>query len=186
MTENAELNPRTFDLFAMAQGDARTYPQDILDVYLDHGAAHQAHVLELRIARETDTEKVNALDAERNALLEKVKASRLTFHLKGLSAKAIKAVEDQADAKFGMDDTKDGRPHTEKNIWRNFSWLASHIADVYNANDERDSRVWDFESVSQLANVLPGEEFDRLMNAMQELTFRARYFEQVQVNPDFS
>lgn len=186
MSETTELNPRTFDVLAMASGDSRTYPSDIVDVYLDHEAAHKAAKIEAQIARERDGEKVNALDAERNALLEKVKGTRLTFKMQGLSPKAIKAVEDQADAKFGRGDTKDGAPFTEKILWRNLAWLAAHIADVYNANDERDSRVWDSEAVHELAEALPGSEFGKLMDMMQDLTFRAAYFEQVEVTPDFS
>lgn len=186
MSETTELNPRTFDVLAMAKGESRSYPQDILDVYLDEGAAHKAYQIEQKIAYEKDPEKVTALDAERNALLEGVKGSRLTFHMKGLSQKVIKAVEDKADAKFGQADDIDGKPHQEKILWRNMAWLAAHIADVYNATDERDPRVWTSEAVYELAEVLPATEFNKLMLKMQELTFKAAYFEQMEVTPDFS
>lgn len=184
MTEIATPDPRTFDIFEVAQG--RSYPQDIIDIYTDQDAAFHAARLDTKIATENDADVVNELDAERKVLLEKVKVSRLTFHLKGLSQKAIRAVEIQADAKFGEGDVKDDKPHTEKIRWRNFAFLAAHIAAVYNARDERDSRVWTSEDVLSLAELLPEESFNKLMVAMQDLTFQAAYFEQATVSPDFS
>ena len=185
MTEIAPPNPRTFDIFEVAQG--RSYPQDVVDVYLDLDAAFQAAKVEKQIAVEPDTEVVTTLEVERKALLEKVKASRLTFHLKGLSQKAVRAIEVQADSKFGTDElNKEGKPFNEKILWRNYAWLASHIAAVYNAKDERDERVWTSEDVLNLVELIPEESSNKLMKAMQDLTFRALYFEQAEVSPDFS
>lgn len=174
-----ELNPETFDAIAVAQG--RSYPKDTVHVYMDHEAAHLLHKGEEDISRTLDKDAVAAWEQERKALVERVKGSALIFELQGLSQKAIKAIEDQADAKFGMDDDTAG-----KNDWRNKAFLAAHIARVTNAAGATDPNQWDAERVEEFEGVAPQEEYGKLFTKMLELTFKAAYFEQVEVSPDFS
>lgn len=179
MTENPiidAMNKGTFSVLEVAKG--RGYPQDIVDVYLDHDAAFKIHRLEARIASEQDGEKVNALDDERRELVEKVKASRLTFHLRGISEDDIEAVQKQATEKFGPDESND------KGKWSNGAFLAQHIVSVTNAEGEVDSHKWTADEVVELWKVLPTESFNKLLLLMQELTFAARYFDEA-VSTDF-
>lgn len=175
----SEITPETFDVLAVAQG--RSYPKDTVHVYMDHEAAHLLHKGEVLAADLKEGADVDAWDAERKGLIERVKSSAVVFDLQGLSQKAIKAIEDQADAKFGVDDESEA-----KNSWRNKAFLAAHIAKVTNVSGAVDPNPWDADRVEAFEGDAPPEEYAKLFTKMLELTFKAAYFEQVEVSPDFS
>lgn len=174
-----EITPETFDVIATAQG--RSYPKDTVTVYMDHEAAHAIYEGEKRIAGEKNDELVNAWDAERASLLKRVKDSAVIFELQGLNQKVIRAIETQTDAKFGEGDTSGVR-----NIWKNRTLLAAHIARVTNAAGAVDPKPWDAERIGAFEELAPAEEYAKLFGKMSELTFEAAYFEQIEISPDFS
>lgn len=165
-----------FSVLEVAKG--RGYPQDIVDVYTDHETAFKVHRLEQKIADERDGAKVNALDEERKALKEKVKESILTFHMRGIGQGLVDDLQKQANEKF-----QDGS-ETEKVTWLNNLYLAQHIISVTNADDEVDDHRWTSEEIADLKRDLPPESFEKLINLMLDLTFAAKYFDEV-VSADF-
>lgn len=174
------LDPGTFDLLAVAEG--RSYPEDDITIYLDHNAAYRLARLETRIAEEKDPGVVGSLDETRQELIKRVKDSALVFHLRGLSQRVIRAVENTVDAKFGAGDDS-----PERVAWSNNAFMAAHIVRVTNAAGEQDKTVWDAEKITQLQDVIPAESYDSLYQAMTLLTFiKVPYFEQVETSPDFS
>lgn len=165
-----------FSVLDVAKG--RGYPQDIVDVYTDHEAAFQMHRLEQRIANERDGEKVNALDAERKALKERVKESVLTFHMRGISQGLVEDLQKKADVEFIEQDDP------AKIHWLNNLYLAHHIISVTNGKNEVDDHRWTSEEIAELKNALPFESSEKLIGLMMELTFAARYFDEA-VSADF-
>lgn len=166
-----------FSVLEVAKG--RGYPQDIVDVYTDHETAFKVHRLEQQIANERDGHKVNALDEERKALADKVKESILTFHMRGIGQGLIDDLQKQANAKFTEPDQE-----AEKVTWLNNLYLAMHIVSVTNAEDDVDDHRWTSEEIADLKRDLPPESFEKLINLMFDLTFAAKYFDEV-VSADF-
>lgn len=156
----------------------RAFPQDIVTIYTDHDAAFKIHRLEQKIADTREGEAVNALDEERNALKEKVKSSALTFHMRGISQGLMDDIQTKAKADFGNEETP------EKATWVNSAYLANHIISVTDAEGSIDDHKWTAEEVASLKRILPVESFQKLVELMFELTFAARYFDEV-VSADF-
>lgn len=179
MSENVLTDAVSKGKFSVLEvAKERGYPQDIVDIYTDHETAFLVHRLEAKIADEKDGDKVNELDAERKALKEKVKDSVLTFHMRGISDGLVEDLQKQAKEKFGEEETP------ERAIYTNHSYLANHIISVTNANGDVDDHQWTPEELGQLKRDLPPESFEKLVALMYELTFAARYFDEV-VNADF-
>lgn len=166
-----------FSVLEVAHG--RGYPQDIVTVYTDHDAAFKIHRLEKQIAKETDGEKVNVLDEQRNALVERVKSSALTFHMRGIGEGLIDDLKKKANEQFGADEE-----NVDRNKWLNHSYLANHVVSVTDAENNVDDHRWTSEEIATLKRDLPVESFEKLVELMFELTFAARYFDEV-VSADF-
>lgn len=164
-----------FSVLEVAKG--RGYPQDIVDIYTDHETAFKVHRLEQQIASEMDPEKVNTLDADKKALVEKVRDSVLTFHMRGISDGLVEDLQKQAVEKFPDEGT-------ERAVYTNHSYLANHIISVTNAGGDVDDHNWTPEEMAELKRDLPPESFEKLVALMYELTFAARYFDEV-VSTDF-
>lgn len=171
--------PGKFDVLSAAKG--RSYPQDIVDVYTDAEAAYQVNVLGRKIANHrTDDDELAALVAEQDALKETVKASVLTFRLRGINPGMIQSIVAQADAKYPA--VTDVGTHNE---WSNFSITAAHIVDVTDAAGNVDDHKWTVEEVYTLREYLPDSEFDKINDLVVNLSFSAQLFD-ASVNADFS
>lgn len=173
---DAATTPKTFSVLDAAKN--RSYPQDIVTVYTDAESAYQVNVLERKINDTKDNEELEALAAEQDAFKALVKASGITFRLRGIDPGLVKRIGKEADAKF-PDDIGD------RNEFNNYSLIAAHIVDVTDADGAVDASRWDAESITGLRDLLPGEEFDKITNLMIELSFAAQLFD-ASVTPDFS
>lgn len=194
MTENileTALSKDTFSVLSAAKGKA--YPRDTVKVYTDASIAYEINQLEHQInAIIDDDDRVNELDAEKNALLDELEAGSLTFLLQGHAPGVTKMCKKRADKMFGKDYALKNDPETEqpydlsdKNTWLNFSYLAEDIVSVTNAAQAVDEHKWTVEEIEELATWLPSSEFDKLFEKMMELTFARDVFDQA-VGPDFS
>lgn len=167
----------------------KAYPQDIVTVYTDVDSAYEIHRLEKQIADlgDNDHEQINQLDDVIANLKENIKASSLTFRLRGIGRDLKDAINDEAHLKFPWEDRSKADPVDlgEGAEWCNRSYLAAHIVDVTDANGAVDSHKWDEAQISQLRKDLPDEEFLKLLRLMHELSFAATYFD-ASVTPDFS
>lgn len=167
----------TFDVLAAAKG--RTYPTKDVTIYTDHEAAHQIAVLERQAndAMHNDDVDIDAIDEQINALREQVKASALTFHMRGIGPGVRTSVEMKIKQTTGLSET-------ERVRLSNASYLAEHIVRVTNAAGAVNEEMWTPEKVSELLDVIPDESAIKLYKAMAELTFQASYFDAA-VDADF-
>jgi hypothetical protein len=178
-------NPRTFSVLDAIK--SRSYPQDIVTVYTDVNSAYDIHRIEEKIADLTDADQINALDQVIAEFKDKIKASALTFRMRGLPREQIDAINDEAHLKFPWTDKTAPDP-VDRGIggeWVNRSFIAAHIVDVTDADGNVDSHKWNADEVAVLRGRLPDESFLALIRLMQELSFAATYFD-ASVTPDFS
>lgn len=170
----------TFDVLAAAQGIA--YPEDDIVVYTNTVAAYELHKLEDQIADTEDDAAVNALDARKKELREAIKASALTFHMRGISPGYIKALMAQGRAKFP--DVEGVEYNQERAEWFENTIIAEHVTQVTNAAGEQDPRKWVADDIAALKDALPDESYQKLLEGTNALSFAAAYFD-VAVSEDF-
>jgi hypothetical protein len=169
---------KEFSVLSAIQGTA--YPRDNVTVYTDAAAAYEVKILEQRSAETEDEDEVNALDKQRQALVEKIKASGLTFHLHGFAPQIVKAINESAAAANPEADLDEGPVAREIN----FRYLAEAISKVVSADGAEDTHHWNVDEVTTLEATLPPEEFARLMIKMDEVVFASLVFDAT-VNADF-
>jgi len=176
-----ELAQGTFDLDAFVQG--RGFPTDTVTVFTNADAAYERAQIQKRLTeiaqdpahtRKPLKDEFKALETKADELMEAIKASALTFHLRGISPGHIKkitgdVVKEQADANWNEGEAED---------ILNFRWLAPHIIKVVNAKGEEDKRSFDEARVESLASVLPTSEWKKLMDAVTALSFNSVLFDQ--------
>lgn len=172
------VDASTFDLFEFVSG--QSYPEDTVQVYTDRATVYKIDKLETEISNEVDSEKSNELDAQIKALVEKVRETSLTFHLRGIPTPVVIDVEKKVDAKFG-----EGSEDPERHIDKFNELIALHIQYVSRPDGSKDLRTWDRESVEKLFETLPAGQAAKLLDATVELSIRAREFENYTVTPDF-
>ena len=170
----------TFDLFAFVEGQG--YPEDSVRVYTDQKSVYEIGKLETEMSNEKDSDRVDALDVSVKALTEKVRDSSLVFNLRGVPTPIVLDVEKKMDAKYG-EESDDNR---ERHIERMSELVALSILDVENHEGAKDTRKWDKETIEKLFETLPNGQGAKLIDAVIELTLRARTFENYTVTPDFS
>lgn len=167
---------KTFSVIDAAKGTA--YPTKDVTVFTDQDTAFKIALLEFEASETDDDDEVNAIDAQIEALREKIKETALTFHMRGISRGMRIAVEQEIkEKKFGED--TDGRIR-----YSNAAHLAAHIIRVTNAQGAVDERVFSTDDALELVASLPDESTDKLFHTMQELTFQAAYFDAA-VSADF-
>lgn len=169
--ENA-MDKKTFSIIEAAAG--RSYPNKDVVIYLDHEAAYQASLLETKIAYERDSSKVDALDEEIAAFREKVIASELTLHMRGTSRGVRRQIAKRAK-KVDEDDRAEYLTHEN---------VAAHLIRVTDHEGNVDEHLFTGEEIETLFDTIPDESVTKIINAMNELTFEALYFDNA-VSADF-
>lgn len=181
----------SFSVLDAARG--RSYPQDTVSVYTDEEAAYEVHRLNQVDADEKDSAAHESRVAEIDALKERVKASVLTFRMRGVSDKVKDSINKETIAKFGeavISDTgqwiSGGADFGDGADWNNAKLLAEHILDVTDAEGNVDSHHWTPEEIIDLrTNVLPEDQFQELVGMLFKLSFAKNWFD-ASVTPDFS
>lgn len=168
----------TFSILDAAKGIG--YPKDTVDVYTDIEAAYLIKHYNTQAANELDPEKVDEIAAKVDELKQRIKDSTYTFHLRGYAPEVVKAINEEARAKFEVEDTSNG----EAAEWCNYKYVAEAIQLVTRPDGAEDHTHWTPEKVEELAFMLPDGEFDKITLKMSELVFTAAYFDQV-VDADF-
>lgn len=173
-----ELKQGTFDLDAFVQG--RGFPTDMVTVFTNAPAAHTLAKVEARLEeigqsknQKAFKEEFAALEKQADDLKEAIKASALTFHMRGISPGHIKKVardvaKEQEDAGWDQNEAEDVL---------NFRWMAPHIIKVVNAAGDEDQRQFTEERVVGLAEMLPTSEWQKLFEALNDLSFRTASFD---------
>ena len=164
-----QVEAKTFDVLGTVKGT--TYPTKDVPVFTDQESAHQIAVLDAEANETLDADRVNELDEQIAVLRDKIKATVLTFHLRGIGRGVRVAVQQK------VKQTKFGEDENARNLFTDASYLAEHIVRVTNADGAVDEHIWSPEQAQELILSLPDEEAQKLLSAMMELTFQAAYFE---------
>ena len=181
--ENA-LQKGTFDVLEAAKG--RGYPTETVTLYTAFVAEYEARKIEKRLATDTLTDEERLeLETRFQACVDEIKASALTFHLRGVSPGVIDAIHAEAEAKRAdeSDDTV-----TDDQSQKEFAAdkiTATHIVKVVDAQGAEDTAEWTTERFRAFADLIPDGETIKLVGAVSSLTFESAAFDEV-VGPDFS
>lgn len=196
MTEQTPTpSAEAFDIFEFQSGVA--YPSDSVTIYLDQASAYEAQRLDTQIADTKDPDEVDRLVAERQGVLERVKASAITFHLQGLSPEVAQALDQrirtesalyEASQEVGIQGLQAREDFQDEKFNKR---LAAHLKYISRVNPEtgavqEDRREWTAETVDRVLRRLPVEERLKIANLMLDLTYRADYFSELGSDPDFS
>jgi hypothetical protein len=168
----------TFDIAKFAKGIA--YPEDSVTAYLDIESAYKLNTINDEMARLklADPAEYEKLEAQTKELSEKILASKVVFHMRGVNQEVIESITEKADKKFPKKLDPMGQ------VIENEDWLkewtcaliASNLVQIENAEGEIDEKHYETEDVLELRKHLPREIFDLLIAKMQQLTLAGAYF----------
>lgn len=158
--------PETFDVLSFVEGSA--YPTQTVTVYADpKGATDLLAANDERFEIEKAHGDTTEIDARIEKLSAQVKASALTFELRGMPPGLVRDLYAVKD-----DDGDDAVVEAENKL------IAGTIVNVTNAQGSRDTRVWDAEAVGKLRRFLKEGEFGKLVKGVIDTNFNATVFDQ--------
>lgn len=229
MSETTESNPVQDLLDKPHEFDARAFingasvAHEDVEVFTDGQTAWELTKLEAELAKaealveslsagangsivpsegfEEAEAEVEALKAREAELLEKVLASKMTFHVRGLGRKQVKLIDkkwrkavkfpvrkhfengDEGDEAFELE-------QFERNVERNekiaYDLVASAIYKVTDFSGVEDTNPWSVDDVEALSGNLYDGEWFKLYNKVQEISFTETIFRAaVEREPDF-
>jgi hypothetical protein len=183
-----DLEQGTFDLDEYVNG--RGFPRDTVTVFTNADAAYERAQLQARLTEiAQDKEKLGEatrsrkykdlqaemepLEARSEELMEDIKASALTFHLRGIAPGHVKKI------------ISDVNIEAEKEQWdSNYSAsvatyriMAPHIIKVVRADGKEDNRKFTEERAQLMDEMLPDSEWTKLDQKVQALSFKSAYFD---------
>jgi hypothetical protein len=168
----------TFDIAKFAKGIA--YPEDTVTAYVDIESAYKLNVLneEMSKTKLADPAEYEKLEAQAKELSDKILASKVVFHMRGVNQEVIESITEKADKKYPKKLDPLGQ------VIENEDWLkewtcgliASNIVKIENADGDTDDKHYETEDVLELRKHLPREVFDLLVAKMQQLTLAGAYF----------
>jgi len=168
----------TFDIAKFAKGIA--YPEDKVVAYLDIESAYRLNTIndEMSRLKLADPAEYEKLEAQAKELSQKILASKVVFHMRGVNQEVIESITEKADKKFPKKLDPMGQ------VIENEDWLkewtcgliASNLVQIENAEGEIDEKHYETEDVLELRKHLPREIFDLLIEKMQQLTLAGAYF----------
>ena len=166
----------TFDIAKFAKGIA--YPEDTVTAYLDIEAAYKLNALNEQMSKLKDPAELEKLEAQAKELSDKILASKVVFHMRGVNQEVIESITEKADKKYPKKLDPMGQ------VMENEDWLkewtcgliASNLVQIENAEGEIDDKHYETEDVLELRKHLPREIFDLLIAKMQQLTLAGAYF----------
>jgi hypothetical protein len=168
----------TFDIAKFAKGIA--YPEDTVTAYVDIESAYKLNVLneEMSKIKLADPAEYEKLETQAKELSDKILASKVVFHMRGVNQEVIESITEKADKKYPKKLDALGQ------VIENEDWLkewtcgliASNIVKIENADGDTDDKHYETEDVLELRKHLPREVFDLLVAKMQQLTLAGAYF----------
>jgi hypothetical protein len=145
--------------------------------------------------------EVEALKAQEAELVEASLASKMTFHLRGITRKQVQLIDqkwrkaikfavrshfpegDEGDEAFNLAEFERNR---ERNEGINYELVAKSIYKVVDSEGNEDTNVWSVEDVEALAGNLYDSEWYKVLGLMKELTFSEHIFRAaVEADSDF-
>lgn len=177
----AALDKKTFSV--MDTIEEISYPTDSVTIYTANTAAYELRRLEVEDADEVDPDKSNERADRIAELREQVRASGLTFHLRGYPPQVTKDIHTEARSLFKLDSDKPGDP-TEAAEWAFHKGLAEAIVKVERPDGTVDEHHWTPEEVAKFRGSILESQFDRLYAKLQEVLFAGIAFDAA-VSADF-
>lgn len=168
---DAAQAPGTFDVLSFIEGTS--YPTSEVTLYMDVAAADRllranAERLKLDDGKSKDKGAYEKLDTEIAELSERVKASAMTFALRGMPPGLVQDIYGTVSEDAAPEDTR----HAESKL------VAATISGVTNAAGASDPRVWDADAVDKLRRYVKEGEYARLVEGVVQVNFNATLFDQ--------
>jgi hypothetical protein len=165
-----------FDITEFAKG--RAYPQDTVVAYVDVDSAYELNKINTQINTALPGVDVSELEAKAQELTEKILASKIIFHMRGVNQSIIESINAKCNELYPPKADEYGNEQLDENwmkVWT-CSLVASNLIKVENANGEVDERAFTYEEVDEFRKYLPKEVWDLITEKMQQLTLAGAYF----------
>lgn len=167
-----------FDITEFAKG--RAYPSDSVTAYLDVDAAYELTKINSQINSVLVGEeaKVAELEAQAKVLSERLLASKIVFHMRGVNQSVIESISKKCDELYPSTVNAFGQEETHPDWVREWTCglVAANLISVENAAGELDERVFTSDDVNEFRQYLPKEIWDMITEKMQQLTLAGAYF----------
>lgn len=167
-----------FDITEFAKG--RAYPSDSVTAYIDVDAAYELTKINSQINSVLVGEeaKVADLEAQAKVLSERLLASKIVFHMRGVNQSIIESITKKCDELYPPTMNSFGQEETDPNWVREWTCglVAANLVSVENADGELDERAFTADDVNEFRQYLPKEVWDMVTEKMQQLTLAGAYF----------
>jgi hypothetical protein len=156
-----------FSLADAIKGKAN--PSDDVEVYLDAESAYRLTKLNDQLIQTLDEDLIKDLESQAAELVEKIQASKVIFHMRGIDQALVEKLEESVKAKY---------PEGSEDWWREYlcALAASNIVSVEDANGNVDEHLFTTEELIEIRNSIPGESWETIISTMQRLTLATGYF----------
>ncbi|CAB4148691.1 hypothetical protein UFOVP536_18 [uncultured Caudovirales phage] len=170
-------SPKVFNLADLIKN--RAYPVKDVQIYLDEISALKMFEIRSELYESVVEADVERLEAEIAALADKIKASALTFTLRGVSQEVIERVLEECNALHGL--KKNDDPSDTPGWMRDYITIlvGLNIEKIVDADGNVDDSKYDFTKANDLRVNLPSAEWSKLVDVMQKLTLAGGYFDQL-------
>lgn len=165
-----------FDITEFAKG--RAYPQDTVVAYVDVDSAYELNKINTQINIALPGVDVSELEAKAQELTQKILASKIIFHMRGVNQSIIESINAKCNELHPPKVDEYGNEQLDENwmkVWT-CSLVASNLIKVENANGEIDERAFTYQEVDEFRQYLPKEVWDLITEKMQQLTLAGAYF----------
>lgn len=158
----------------------RAFPEKSVDVYLDANSAMELEAIneELKyLSGLDDLTEYDKLEAIAQELAEKIKKSKLTFHMRGVGQAEVEAAVKAADELHPDVTEEQDNPEWVKYYLSRL--IAANIVKVTDADGNEDDTKFTVEEMMELRGIIPIDSWAVLVETMQKLTLATSYFSAV-------
>lgn len=155
----------------------RAFPEKSVDVYIDANSAFQLEQTRNRmneIGGLENKEEFDRLEAQANALVQKIKDSRITFTMRGVGQGIVEEAMKAADTAYPEEDEYGSSPEWTK--YYLCYLIAKNIVKVADADGNEDESEFTVDDLLILRETIPVDSWGVLIETMQQLTLAGSYF----------
>jgi hypothetical protein len=151
-----------------------------VDIYLDSSAAFELDEMNRELQELINMGKLeehDKLKEKADKLVEKIKASKLTFHMRGVGQDLVEKITKQADELHPRSEETSENPD-----WIKFylaALIASNIVKVTDAEGNEDDTKYTAEDILEIRGIIPIDSWEVLIDTMQKLTLAGAYFDAI-------
>lgn len=184
--------PGTFSIVNLLRD--RAYPKDSVVVFLDEASAYAGGEIDKKIKTTADDAEIERLHDERDAIIEKMKQSAVTFYIKGITESARADLLKQAKKKYPVEYNKEINPingewtKEEKDsperdeLFTDLLWHSS-IEKVEDVNGNIQENL-SYAEVRDMRTMFPLASSAKITEAIEKLRVATAVF-MMEVNEDF-